>query len=235
MDENGDIADERDPGSEHSGAPSADEIVFPPVDEIIANNGAFHLLDEEAKHPETKPTDPSTPPLGGDATLNWTALRCVNDVWAKIAMETYGRVGRDPSRIEPFLRFFEVIWERQSHLTFGRVVWEAMSFRNPPLQLFAPEEDSFVQCLREWDDAIEALQGEAASPIDEGRSDRGSGRIRPFLDRSREAWELDPDQRFGQLVSNVIRLRQPLDSLESIADDDYLLLIDKWISERRHP
>jgi hypothetical protein len=63
------------------------------------------------------------------------------------------------------------------------------------------------------------------------RQERRFGRIRPFLDRFQEAWERDPDQRFGQLVANIMRFSQPLESIDSISDEDYIALINQRITE----
>ncbi len=228
MDENGSQDDERDPRTDRGDDPSGDDLIFPTVEEIVANNSGFLLLDEEARHPEIRPIDPSVPPAGGDPDFDWKSLRQVNDTWAKMALKMYGRVGRDPARIEPFLRSFEAIWNRHSNLKFGKIVCDALSFRQPPLSLHLPEEETVAERLREWDETVG--KDESTPSTNNSSSDL---HIRRFLDRFQEAWEREPDQRFGQLVANIIRFKQPLDSLESIEDADYLGLIDDWIGVHR--
>jgi hypothetical protein len=164
---------ERPPSdTDHDAIPSADDVTLPTVEEIVSTNGALRLLDEEWKHPETRPADPSEPPAGGDPSLDWASLRRTNDMWARLAMKKYGRVGRDPARIEPFLRYFEAVWERHPQTRFGELVSDVLSVIEPGMALHAPEEETFVRLLGDWDDATAARQERDGSPIGEpsGRS-----------------------------------------------------------------
>ncbi len=48
-----------------------------------------------------------------------------------------------------------------------------------------------------------------------------------LLGRLGERWRKGPDQRFGQLVENVIRFNLPLDALRFMEDADFLALLDE--------
>lgn len=62
-------------------------------------------------------------------------------------------------------------------------------------------------------------------------SPRTPDRIEPLLERLKEAWQLEPDWRFGQLVFNLLHIEQPVPDMFSLEDRRWQRRIDKFIAE----
>ena len=77
-------------------------------------------------------------------------------VYDKWALKTFGRVGRDPARIGPFLRSFGQIWLEHPDLRFGELVCSGLPLEADPertgrrsrVGLPFLEEDEFLRLLR---------------------------------------------------------------------------------------
>lgn len=75
------------------------------------------------------------------------------DGWA---LKTFGRVGRDPARITPFLRSLAQIWLERPNLRFGELVCSGLPIEADPerpgrrsrVGLPFLEEDEFLRLLR---------------------------------------------------------------------------------------
>jgi hypothetical protein len=212
---------------------------LPTVEELVATNNAFMLLEEERRHPDRRPADPRVPPEGGDPSLDWEALRAADDGFAKWAMEKYGRVGRDPERIGPFLARVGEAWGRHPELRFGQLAIEVVRSRRADYPMAGPEEDEFLKLLGAWEMRV-AAAGNGVSRLGDP-SKRDPARIELLLDRIGVCWRAHPDMRFGQLVSNIVlfrpgenvirdadRERYPR-SLLMIKDEKYLRLVEAHI------
>lgn len=70
-------------------------------------------------------------------------------------METFGRIGRDPARIGPFLAFLGAAWVERAERSFGQLVCAAFPVaadpddptRRFPRGLQLVEEDMFLKLL----------------------------------------------------------------------------------------
>jgi hypothetical protein len=172
---------------------------------------------------------------------DWRSARRFDDAWAERALREHGSVGRDPGRIDPLLERVEEVWGRRPELSFGEFIASVIAVRNPEAQLWGPEDDVFIELLEDLDRTPPASHNVRQIRSSEDRDPR---RIAPLLDRLGTYWKIaNPDLRFGQLVSNIVRFHPGEDvirdevlddfpnSLLTMTDVEYLELVEQRLAE----
>lgn len=79
----------------------------------------------------------------------------VNQMFAAAALKRFGRVGRDPQRIEIMLMLLKELWEKNPDMRFGQLIgniyrWETPGTGIEQTGLMNIEDDEFQKRMTGW-------------------------------------------------------------------------------------
>jgi hypothetical protein len=197
------VSDEHE-GHEGEHEPQAEDppakLRFPSYESMARTNALIRLLDRQRMEhatPATELTQVDRQPLldAGFTDAEIDSAVGTQRGWERAALSEFGRIGRDPERMTPFLQRLGEVWKEHAGMRFIELVARVASMP-PGLRLTLTEEPGFLEHLEGW--AAQAPEGE---PADAARA----AFIDSFLARFLQRWSRTPDTRFGQLVVNLGR------------------------------
>jgi hypothetical protein len=128
------------------------------LDDLVRINQLIVLLDQQRREHETPPTELTTvdpapllkigfKPHEIDAAIRDQAM------WERLALDRYGRIGRDPARIRPFLDRFAERWGAYPTRRFGEFISEVSAWRFGDLAILRLDEEGFEKTFMAWEKA----------------------------------------------------------------------------------
>jgi hypothetical protein len=161
---------------------------FPGLDDLARINQLVQLLDHQRREHGTPPTELTTvdpAPLLKIGFKPHEIDAAIRDqrMWETLALERYGRIGRDPARIRPFLDRFAQRWGTYPTRRFGELLYQVSAWRFGDLGLLRLDEEGVEKTFMAWEKA-----GPKRKRANEGRWRREKKDIASVLMPLHDVW-----------------------------------------------